>query len=98
MIISIIIFIRGILWGLFMSKKLSLPGLRMLLRRENRNYLGYLEHNRGDVELYCRNLCGMNPNEAEKAYRTLLNDEIEDSSGGRGKSSHIRSGRRRCFT
>lgn len=78
-----------------MSKKLSLAELRMSLRRDHRNYLRYLEENQGDVRIYCKNLCGMNDVEAEKAYNTLLNDEKEDGSGKRGRPCPRRAGTRR---
>ena len=90
---------KGILWDLFMRKKYSVAELRMSLKGDHKgNYLRYLRGNRADVMVYCKTLCGMSDVEARRAYDTLLNDEVEDSSGKSRSAPRIKRNGRRTLT
>ncbi|MFH0711740.1 MAG: hypothetical protein V1889_01145 [archaeon] len=65
-----------------MEDRMPVVKLGVSLRREHpRNYIEYLECNREEVVDFCENLCGLNPDKAEKAYRQLLDDAREDERG-----------------
>ena len=62
-----------------MEDDISVNELRVLLRREHRRFLRYLENNHDEVVDHIKTLCGLGPDDAERAYRQYLDDAVDDS-------------------